>query len=232
MNSWPQIISGVRLITFDCYGTLIDWESGIRKSLEDVLGSAGVHWSEKYFDRYLTTEAQLEAEPYQPYRDILTAVEDRLLTEAGVSSPPEPRLADSQAHWLPFHDTVDSLARLKKHFQLGILSNVDRTLFAHTAEHLKVPMDWVITAQDVRSYKPAHGHFLQMLQKTGLKKEQVLHTAQSLFHDIRPCNQLGIPCVWINRRNERNTTTARPWAEFPDLASFADAVLSFGNHKA
>lgn len=215
----------LELITFDCYGTLIDWESGIRGTLQRQLQSAGREWEDRFFDLYLEREAWHESAAYRPYREVLAAAEADVLTAAGVNPLPKPALADSLPHWKPFADTLQGLERLKEKYKLGVLSNIDRDLFARTARHLGVKFNIVVTAEDVEYYKPGPAHFNRMLEQTGLNKNQVLHAAQSLYHDIVVCNELNIPCVWINRRGEQNTRSARPIAEFSDLPSFASAVL-------
>ncbi len=213
------------LITFDCYGTLIDWRSGIAEVLKRQLQSAGLEWEDRYVDLYLECEAIRECQTYRPYKEILATTEADVLSKAGLDPLPDLKLASSLGGWQPFDDTVPALQRLKQKYKLGVLSNVDRDLFQQTAGHLKVSFDVVVTAQDVNYYKPGPAHFTKMLERTGLEKHQVLHAAHSLYHDIRPCNELNIPCVWINRCGEKNPQWGRPLAEFPDLASFADAVL-------
>ncbi len=215
----------LELITFDCYGTLIDWESGIRETLQRQLQSAGREWEDQFFDLYLEREALHESAAYRPYREVLAAAEVDVLTAAGVNPLPEPALADSLPNWKPFADTLQGLERLREKYKLGVLSNIDRDLFAQTARHLGVKFDIVVTAEDVQYYKPGPAHFDQMLKQSRLNKNQVLHVAQSLYHDIAVCNELNIPCVWINRRGEENTRSAQPIAEFSDLPSFASAVL-------
>lgn len=217
--------SDLQLITFDCYGTLVDWESGIRGTLQRQLQSVGREWEDRFFELYVEREAWHESAAYRPYRELLAAAEADVLTAAGVNPLPEPALADSLPNWKPFADTLQGLERLKEKYRLGVLSNIDRDLFAATARHLRVKFDLIITAEDVRYYKPGPAHFNRMLEQTGLSKSQVLHAAQSLYHDIGVCNKLNIPCVWINRRGEENTRSVRPIAEFPDLISFASAVL-------
>ena len=215
----------LELITFDCYGTLIDWESGIRGTLQRQLQSAGREWEDRFFDLYLEREALHESAAYRPYREVLAAAEADVLTAAGVKPLPKPALADSLPDWKPFADTLQGLERLKEKYKLGVLSNIDRDLFARTARHLGVKFDIVITAEDVQYYKPGPAHFERMLEQSRLNKNQVLHVAQSLYHDIAVCNELNIPCVWINRRGEENTHSAQPIAEFSDLPLFASAVL-------
>ena len=215
----------LKLITFDCYGTLIDWESGIRETLQRQLQSAGRAWEDRFFDLYVEREARHESAAYRPYREVLAAAEADVLTAAGVNPLPKPALADSLPDWKPFADTLQGLERLREKYKLGVLSNIDRDLFARTARHLGVKFDIVVTAEDVQYYKPGPAHFEKMLEQSRLNKNQILHVAQSLYHDIAVCNELNIPCVWINRRGEENTRSARPIPEFPDLSSFASAVL-------
>jgi 2-haloacid dehalogenase len=133
-------------------------------------------------------------------------------------------LVDSLPAWSPFRDTNDALKRLKAKYRLAVLSNIDRDLFARTAEHFDVQFDWVVTAEDVQAYKPSPNHFERICELTGYGARDILHAAQSLYHDIVPCTKLGRPAVWINRRNERNDTGADPLAEFPTLAALADAL--------
>ncbi len=215
----------LELITFDCYGTLIDWESGIRGTLQRQLQSGGREWEDRFFDLYLEREALHESAAYRPYREVLAAAEADVLTAAGVNPLPEPALAESLPDWKPFPDTLQGLQRLREKYRLGVLSNIDRDLFERTTRHLGVKFDIVVTAEDVQYYKPGPAHFNRMLEQTGLNENQVLHAAQSLYHDIAVCNELNIPCVWINRNGEENPRSARPIAEFPDLLSFASAVL-------
>lgn len=225
MTDWLVHARAADLITFDCYGTLIDWSAGIRRALAQLLATAKIDWSEQLFDSYLALEAKHESLAYQPYRQILTAAEHDLLQVAGATTDGPAVLAQSIGEWPPFDDTLGALERLASRFRLGILSNIDRDLFALTAKQLKAHLDPVITAEDVRSYKPATAHFTRLLELTRLPKRKLLHVAQSLYHDVTPCNQLGIACVWINRRGEHNRTAARPCAEFKSLADLADALL-------
>ena len=133
-------------------------------------------------------------------------------------------LAESLPDWPTFPDTNGALARLKGRYRLGVLSNVDRDLFAATTRKLNVQFDLAVTAQDVRAYKPADAHFERLLTSYG-PREEVLHVAQSLFHDGVPAGELSIPFVWINRYGETNETQVRPLATYPDLRSFADEAL-------
>ena len=132
-------------------------------------------------------------------------------------------MARSLGAWPVFTDTVDVLKRLKQRFRLGVLSNIDRDLFAQTAEHLGAPFDFVITAEDVGSYKPAHGHFVRLLEQHS-GTENIIHVAQSLFHAAAPAAQLGLACVWINRYNDDNAAHVDVLAELDGLTALAEAA--------
>ena len=225
MKLLNQIIPNIRTLTFDCYGTLIDWETGLRAVIDRLSGAVDPDAQRRVFDVYLDKEAEVEAEPYRSYRVVTAEPVRRVAGEVGLeivpADPPEP--ASAIGDWLPFPDTNEVLKRLARKFRLGILSNIDRDLFARTARRLDVSFDFVVTAEDVRSYKPAHGHFTSMLADHA-EPGSVLHVAQSLFHDGVPARALGIPFVWINRRAETNTTTAEPLAVCPDLKSLAELI--------
>ncbi len=225
MTELNGVLPRIDTLTFDCYGTLIGWAEGLETSLSAVFGEELRPHLSRLFGEYVRIEAEVEAEPYRSYREVLAEVVRRLGGAFGVPLSPDKadQLAADLPHWSPFADTVDALRRLKRRFRLGILSNVDRDLFERTAERLVVPFDFVITAEDVQSYKPRLGHFDRLLNEF-VSKDRVLHVAQSLYHDGAPANQLGIAFVWINRYNEANETSVKPLAEFPTLASFADAV--------
>jgi len=178
------------------------------------------------FKAYLLAEAALEAGPYRRYRDLLTSLQARLAECFALDVPADRRglLAESVPDWRPFDDTNAALVRLKEKFRLAVLSNIDRDLLAATARHLAVRFDFVVTAEDVRAYKPAHPHFHRLIGLIGGRREPILHVAQSLYHDGVPARQLGLNFIWINRRHEVNHTEATPVAEFPDLRSLGDAM--------
>jgi 2-haloacid dehalogenase len=198
-------------LTFDCYGTLIDWESGILAALKPILA---VHdrliGDEEVLELYGAIESEIEAGDYLRYRDVLRLVAERIaarlscaLHENEIDALPE-----SLKRWPPFPDTVEALRRLKSRYRLAIVSNTDDDLFAETAKLLAVPFDFVITAEQARSYKPSHRNFELALKRIGLPKQKILHCAQSLFHDIVPAKPLGIANVWVNRRAERKSSGA------------------------
>lgn len=224
-GSIKDVFRRTTTITFDCYGTLIDWSAGLWRSFAEIFGPAVAELKQEWFDAYVRIEAEVESGPYRSYREILAVVTERLARRFELPLPPgrEARLAELLPGWTPFPDTIDALIRLKRRFRLGVLSNVDKDLFAGTAKQLGVAFDFVVTAEDVRSYKPARGHFQRMIDAHG-SLDTTLHVAQSLYHDGAPANELGMAFVWINRYEERNRTSVGPLAEFPDLRSFADAA--------
>lgn len=225
MDSIEKVLSRATTLTFDCYGTLIDWSGGLEGSFRRLLGDTLADRTDELFDVYVRTEAEVQAQGYQSYRSILTEVTKRLARHFGVDLPADRsgELANMLPNWPPFADTNEALRRLKRKYRLGILSNIDRDLLAGTLQHFEVDFDFVVTAQDVQSYKPAHGHFDRLLALHA-EKGEVLHVAQSLFHDGVPSSELGIAYAWINRYNDANETTVRPCATYPDLVSLATSA--------
>lgn len=222
-------------LTFDCYGTLIDWETGILAALAPVLAAHGKAGADEpgLLRSYARHEAAAEAGPYRPYRDVLRACLDGIGADFGFAPTPAERdaFADSAGDWPPFPDTVDALRRLGSRYKLVIVSNIDDDLFARTARLLEVPFAEVITAQQVGSYKPARGHFDAALARTGASVAEVLHVAQSLYHDHVPARALGFTTCWVNRASRLPgvgvappAPDAHPDAEFPDMASLAAAA--------
>ncbi len=206
-------------LTFDCYGTLIDWESGITTAIQTAAQRSGVELRrEAILAEYHRVEPTVQAEEYQPYRAVLRAVAVALAGELGWELEPERAgfLADSVADWAPFRDTNAALERLRAAgYQLGILSNVDDDLLAGTLRNLSVEFDFLITAEQVRAYKPAQAHFLKARELLGASRW--LHVAQSLFHDVVPAAALGIPAVWVNRKREQAVGGVWPIAEVETL---------------
>jgi 2-haloacid dehalogenase len=217
-----QLRDSIEIVTFDCYGTLVDWKTGVQTAIREAGGAC----DPALFDAYLRAEADIELQPYRCYREVLASVLERLSARFGFDLPQSRRylLAETLSDWPLWPDTVDALRRIKTRYRIGVLSNVDRDLFAGTAEKLGVSIDLLVTAEDVRKYKPSSRHFVRMLAEIGGDRTSVLHAAQSLYHDCIPATQLGITNVWINRQNETNTTRAKPVATLPDMASLADAL--------
>jgi 2-haloacid dehalogenase/putative hydrolase of the HAD superfamily len=212
------------VITFDCYGTLVDWERGIGSAFEAAAEQAGVSLDrERVLVRYAEVEPRVQSETFRTYASVLHETAQRVASSFGweLSQEDSAFLPESLPDWPPFADTVASLQRLvSEGYILGILSNVDDALLAQTRRHLKTDFDLTITAQQVGSYKPAHGHFDAARQRIGDKRW--LHAAQSYFHDVVPAVDLGVPVAWINRKGELPSGAQRPNFEFHNLAEFAD----------
>lgn len=208
-------------LTFDCYGTLIDWETGLWEALQPIFTHHGMSIAqEPVLELYGTLEAAAERGPYLPYRAVLRTVLMGMGARLGfVPTAAElERFADSVAAWPAFPDSAQALQALHTRYKLAIVSNVDDDLFAGSARRLQVPFDAVITAQQVQSYKPALAHFHVALARLGLPHERVLHVAQSVYHDIAPAQSLGLHTVWVNRRQATPGTGATPPAHAqPDL---------------
>jgi 2-haloacid dehalogenase len=228
------------VLSFDCYGTLVDWEGGIVSGLRPVLRAHGVEASDdEILDLHARTEHRLqsasEEEGYVKYRDVL----GEEVREAGRRWGFEPSpfeveaLPDSVRYWLPFPDTVSALRVLKSRYELAIISNVDDGLFALTARYLEVEFDYIITAEQAGTYKPSLGNFELALKRMGAAPEKILHVAESLFHDHVPAKKLGLDTAWVHRRAAKGGFGAAPPAEaafdieVPDLESLVFA-LGFG----
>lgn len=218
------------VLTFDCYGTLIDWETGILATLAPVFAAHRVAPNPgETLRRFGELESAVEAGDYVEYRGVLTCV----LAGLGAwldFSPTQQELetfANSVRDWPAFPDSGPALGALQTKYRLGIISNVDDHLFAHSARRLGVRFDWVVTAQQVRSYKPSLENFRRAFERIGVPPARILHVAQSRFHDIVPARQLGLATVWVNRRPGRPGVGATPPAqaepdlEVPDLATLA-----------
>jgi 2-haloacid dehalogenase len=222
------------VLTFDCYGTLIDWEAGILAAARRLLRPHGVELDdEATLEAFARHEHRLEAGPFQSYRGILAGVARAIGAEHGLE------LADAEAadfgasvpDWPPFADSPPALARLATRYRLGVVTNCDEDLFAASARRLGIAFDEVVTAQQVGSYKPAPRHFEVMFERLGVPRERILHVAQSLFHDHVPAKALGLSTVWVDRRGGRAGSGATPPSDatadlvVPDLASLADLAV-------
>jgi len=207
-------------LSFDCYGTLIDWESGILGYLHPLLEKKGRFASDEELLRlYSQVEPRHQTGPYHNYREVLCATVRDFGREFRFPVPPADAvgLAESIANWEPFPDTVASLRRLQSRYKLAILSNIDDDLFAQSARKLEVPFDLVLTAQQLRSYKPSPQNFRELLQRLAVDRKHLLHVAESLYHDVDPARHLGIPTVWVNRRQGRSAAASKWAAVRPDL---------------
>jgi len=215
------------IITFDCYGTLIDWRTGIVEAFSRIARSAGIAVDgQGVLREYARYERQIEGQPYRSYRDVLTQASALSATSLDLPVPPAERrfLAESLPDWLPFDDTNAALERLRgAGIGLGILSNVDDDLLEETRKHFTVDFDLIITAQQVRSYKPGAAHFLVARERIG--QARWLHAAQSYFHDMIPTRAEGIPNAWINRNHEPAGSDQAADREYPDMKSFAESMV-------
>ena len=228
-----------KALSFDCYGTLIDWEAGIAAVLAPWAREQGLDLTdEDLLLAYADHEAAVEVQtPTALYDEVLATAFKRTGEQLGkpVSDEWARRLGGSVPDWPAFPDSPDALARLAEHFKLIIVSNVHRAGFAGSNEHLRGDFAAVITAEDVGGYKPSDDHFRALYatsSELGVERSELLHVAQSLFHDHVPAKREGLPSVWINRRHDRPGWGATPepsddWSydlEFPSMGAFADAV--------
>jgi 2-haloacid dehalogenase len=222
------------VLTFDCYGTLIDWDTGIEAALRAALPQLAHVGTRELLAGYAAEERPIEAGPYVSYRQVLTQAAHRIAAAHGVDLSDEAAasVGASVGEWPPFPDSVDALARLKERFRLGVITNCDDDLFAASHARLGGVFDWVITAQQVGSYKPNHRNFEVAFERIGVPQERILHVAQSLFHDHVPANELGLASVFIDRRHDQEGTGAsgaagaHPDATFPSMQAFVGDVFT------
>ena len=218
------------IFTFDCYGTLIDWESGILAALRRILSAHGRKLDDAtLLQLYGDFEERSEQGKFQPYREVLKSVmrqfgEELKFTPAQIE---EESLPESLPAWKPWPDTVAALRQLKTRFRLAILSNVDDDLFAATRPQLGVEFDEVITAQQAQAYKPSLKLFELALSRIHAPAHRVLHVGQSIYHDVIPAQSLGLATVWVNRPSARPGVGAVKSAEAkPDLTVTSLAELA------
>jgi 2-haloacid dehalogenase len=221
-------------LTFDCYGTLIDWEKGISNGLRAILEPHGVRpGDDELLEAYAREEAALEAGPYLRYRDVLTQAARGVASRFGVTPTDAETAAfgGSVGDWPAFPDTADALKRLSGRFRLGVITNCDDDLFAASIPRLGVSFDWIVTAQQVGSYKPSHRNFDAAFAVIDVPRQRILHVAQSLYHDHVPARALGLATAWIDRRRDKAGSgatppaTATPDITAPDMRTFADLAL-------
>lgn len=212
------------VITFDCYGTLVDWETGIADAFLGAARAEGRTLArEAVLSAYAEIEPRVEAGGYRRYREVLTDTAVAVARKLGWHLERERArfLPESLPTWKVFPDTNPSLVALRdRGYRLGILSNVDDDLLAGTRRLFSVPFDVLVTAEQVRSYKPAPGHFIQA--GTRLAGQRWLHAAQSYFHDVEPASALGISVVWVNRKKERPMGAARPDGQVTSLTGLVE----------
>jgi 2-haloacid dehalogenase len=221
-------------LTFDCYGTLVDWETGIAAGIRAAAGGRLDASDEQLLEEYGRHEAALESGDYLPYREVVADALRSICAEHAIdlSDVDAAAFGDSVGDWPAFPDSAAALAALKQRFRLGAITNCDDDLFARTREQLGVEFDWIVTAQQARGYKPRRENFELAFERIDVPRERIIHVAQSLFHDHVPAKELGMTTVWIDRRGDRDGGGATPPAAaspdmtFPDMRSFAEAALA------
>ena len=223
MSSNPQPVEGARWATFDCYGTLVDWNAGIRSELERLFGAGQV---EPLLARYHEIEPRVQSEqPDARYRAVMATVLAELARETGreLAAQDEDALGRSLPRWPVFEEVPAELSEAhRRGWRLVLLSNTDRDLIDVSIAAIGVPFDGAIVASEVGSYKPAHGHWRAFYEATGADRGRHVHVAQSHFHDVVPAHELGIQSVWINRLGNRGDPA--PTRELPDLRGLADVL--------
>jgi len=235
--------SRFEFLTFDCYGTLINWEDGILRCLHRILAAHGKEaWVKgqntddgTILKLYGDFEAEAEQGEYRSYREVLQSVVQQFGEHLEVTPTDEQvrSLPESVPEWKPWADTVSALRSLQARFRLAIISNVDDDLFAATEPQLEVNFDQIITAQQARAYKPSLKIFEVALSRIGTPASRVLHVGQSLYHDVIPAQSLGLATVWVNRPSPRSGVGAVKAAEgHPDLevSSLAQLVAACAQH--
>ncbi len=215
------------IVTFDCYGTLVDWRHGIGGAFVQAAREDGVTLErDRVLDAYATVEPEVQAERYRSYREVLTIAAQRTAKQLGwtIDTARASFLPDSLPRWRPFPDVNPALDALRRGGRrLGILSNIDDDLLDETLKHFGVTFDLLVTAEQVRAYKPAHPHFITARQRIG--NAPWLHAAQSYFHDVVPARALAIPVVWVNRLGEP-VGSLRPDGEVGDVAGLVEWLES------
>lgn len=218
-------------VSFDCYGTLIDWATGVSTALQPILEEQDVEVDdEELFRLYGQFEKDVESGRYVTYREVLRRVARRFGDRFGFTptNAEVERFADSVGDWPPFADTDEALCRLTEEFRLAVVSNVDDDLFRDTARHFSVDFDDVISAEQVGTYKPDLAPFETAFTRLGVAPNRLLHVAQSVYHDVNPAGRMGISCVWVRRyggRFDPPTPQTDPVLTVPDLSSLADVLL-------
>jgi 2-haloacid dehalogenase len=221
------------VLTFDCYGTLIDWETGIWEALQPLFARHRVGMAiDQALELYGELETEVEHGEYYDYKTVLSRVLEEFGARIGFAPTPTElhQFSTSVKDWPAFPDSPPALQALHKKYKLAIVSNIDDDLFALSAPKLQVRFDWVITAQQARSYKPSLQNFQLAFERIGVPRARILHVAQSLFHDIVPAKALGLSTVWVNRRHNKAgfgatpPAQARPDLEVPDLQTLAEKM--------
>jgi 2-haloacid dehalogenase len=209
-------MAGERWATFDCYGTLIDWNGGVRRELARVFGAER---ADEQLERYHDVEPALQADGTRSYRDVMTEA----MRELGASDDEAGGLADSLPSWEPFPEVRPSLDEARgRGWKLAILSNTDRDFIDASMARIGVPFELAIVASEIGSYKPGHRHWERFFEETGASRDRHVHVAQSHFHDVVPATELGLRTVWINRYGEQHEPA--PTRELRDLSALPDTL--------
>jgi 2-haloacid dehalogenase len=204
------------VLTFDCFGTLIDWERGILAALRPLLHARSIDLADnEILERFAALEAETEAGTYLSYRSVLARVVDGFGDQFGFEPTHAERdqLAESVPTWPPFDDTGPGLQALSRRFKLAVITNCDTDLFLASARHFPITFSEIVTAEQVGSYKPSRRNFDVALERLAVPRERILHVAQSLYHDIAPARALGLTTVWVNRRADMSGSGATPPSE-------------------
>jgi 2-haloacid dehalogenase len=213
--------SNVKFVTFDVYGTLIDWEKGVYDAFRKEAARDGftIEDQQEIISRFHEYEREIEGGSYELYAEVLRRVAVRIAKDIGWPLEPSRAgfLPDSVARWAPFKETNAQLTKLGKKFSTGLVSNIDDKLLGQTRRHIPHDFDLVVTAQQVRSYKPDPAHFKECERRMGTKKGWV-HVASSYYYDVEPCIKAKIPVIWVNRNKEvLDPTQKKPTAEVKNL---------------
>jgi 2-haloacid dehalogenase len=217
-----SVASSPRWASFDCYGTLIDWDGGLRSTFTVLWPAADV---DQLLGTYHEVEPRVQAGTGKPYREVMAEALRLLAEHEGLSlaTEDEDALGTSLAGWTAFPEVPDELWELRERgWSLAILSNTDPDLLYASIQTIGVPVDAVVTAREAGSYKPAHGHWHRLFERPDVDRDRHVHVAASLFHDVAPCLDLAVPVVWINRESEEPDPP--PTAELRDLSGLADTL--------
>jgi 2-haloacid dehalogenase len=209
-------VAGDKWATFDCYGTLIDWNGGIRSALARVFGEER---ADAELERYHDIEPALQVGGERSYREVMREA----MRELGSAEGDEDELAEALPSWMPFPEVRVALEETRaRGWKLAVLSNTDRDFIEASLTQIGVPFELAIVASEIGSYKPAHRHWLRFFDETGAPRETHVHVAQSYFHDIVPANELGLRSIWINRYREQYKPP--PARELPDLSRLPETI--------
>ncbi len=214
----------VQFVTFDCYGTLIDWEAGVFDAFQKEADRDGFTIDrDELIPPFIEVQRDIQRGSYELYAEVLRRTAVRVAAELGWELEPARSnfLPDSVPRWPPFRETNAQLERFAKKYEIGVLSNIDDKLLGATRRHLRVDFDLVVTAQQVRSYKPDPAHFKEAARRIGGKRGWV-HVAADYYYDVEPCLKSRVPVIWVNRRKEKlDSNQKQPTAEVPNLREAA-----------